>query len=127
LPILFKLLPVIFSTLGASLAIILYHKSPEFIISLTDSKLGRKLYAFLNGKYFFDVIYNQYFIALGLHLGYSISKVLDRGVIELIGPYGFSSIFIKTGVNIAKLDTGIITTYSLYITLGLLALLFLVF
>jgi len=127
LPILFKLLPVIFSILGASLAIILYHKSPDFIISLTDSKLGRKIYAFLNGKYFFDVIYNQYFIGLGLHLGYSISKVLDRGVIELIGPYGFSSIFIKTGVNIAKLDTGIITTYSLYITLGLLALLFLVF
>jgi NADH-ubiquinone oxidoreductase chain 5 len=30
-------------------------------------------------------------------------------------------------MNIAKLDTGIITTYSLYITIGLLSLLFLVF
>ena len=33
----------------------------------------------------------------------------------------------NTGKNLAKLDTGIITTYSLYITLSLLTLLFLVF
>ena len=33
---------------------------------------------------------------------------------------------LKAG-NIAKLDTGIITTYALYITLGLLTLLLLVF
>ena len=53
--------------------------------------------------------------------------MLDRGVIELVGPYGISTILTKTGVNIGKLDTGVVTTYSLYITLGLLSLLFLVF
>jgi NADH-ubiquinone oxidoreductase chain 5 len=45
----------------------------------------------------------------------------------LLGPFGLSNAFTNTGINIAKLDTGIITTYSLYITLGLLSLLFLVF
>jgi NADH-ubiquinone oxidoreductase chain 5 len=127
LPIIIKLLPVIFTLIGVSLAILLYHKNPEFIISLTETSLGRKIYTFLNGKYFFDVIYNHYLIAGGLNLGYSISKILDRGVIELIGPYGLSSILTNTGINIAKLDTGVITTYSLYFTLGLLSLLFLVF
>jgi len=33
----------------------------------------------------------------------------------------------NTGKNIAKLDTGVVTTYSLYIALGLLSLLFLIF
>ena len=52
----------------------------------------------------------------GLKLGYTISKEIDRGTIELLGPYGL----LNYSSNLAKLDTGIITTYSLYITLGLL-------
>jgi NADH-ubiquinone oxidoreductase chain 5 len=127
LPLLIKLLPAILSLLGASLAILLYHKSPEFIINLTENAFIRKVYTFLNGKYLFDVLYNQYIISAGLKLGYTISKVLDRGVIELVGPYGLANTLNNTGINIAKLDTGVVTTYSLYITLGLLSLLFLVF
>nr|YP_009649348.1 NADH dehydrogenase subunit 5 [Rhizopogon vinicolor]QDA23265.1 NADH dehydrogenase subunit 5 [Rhizopogon vinicolor] len=127
LPLLIKLLPSILSLFGASLAIYLYHVNPEFVINLTDSSLGRNIYTFLNGKYFFDVIYNHYFIAASLKTGYTISKVLDRGVIELLGPYGLASALSNTAINIAKLDTGVITTYSLYITLGLLSLVFLVF
>lgn len=127
LPLIIKLLPAILSFLGASAAILFYHKSPDFIISLTSNSLGRKLYTFLNGKYLFDVVYNNYIIGLGLQLGYNISKVLDRGVIELVGPYGISNALNNTGMRIAKLDTGVITTYSLYITLALLSLIFLVF
>jgi NADH-ubiquinone oxidoreductase chain 5 len=89
--------------------------------------IGKSIYTFLNGKYFFDTIYNQYLVVNGLKLGYTISKEIDRGAIELLGPYGLSNYLNNTGKNLAKLDTGIITTYSLYITLGLLALLFLVF
>jgi NADH-ubiquinone oxidoreductase chain 5 len=92
-----------------------------------DIGIGKSLYTFLNGKYFFDIIYNQYFITNGFKLGYTISKEMDRGAIELLGPFGLSNYFNNTGKNLASLDTGIITTYSLYITLGLLALLFLVF
>jgi NADH-ubiquinone oxidoreductase chain 5 len=125
LPILIKLLPSILSLFGALLAIFLYHKSTSF--DLTAFSLGRKIYTFLNGKYFFDVVYNYYMTSVGLQLGYTISKVLDRGIIELLGPQGLSNIFTNTGYNISKLDTGIITTYALYITLGLLALLLLVF
>nr|YP_009517293.1 NADH dehydrogenase subunit 5 [Tricholomella constricta]AYE93424.1 NADH dehydrogenase subunit 5 [Tricholomella constricta] len=124
---LIKLLPAIFSLTGATLAIFMYHKTPEILINLTDNNLGRKLYSFLNGKYYFDVIYNHYVVSQGLRIGYKISKEIDRGAIELLGPYGLANTFLKTGMNIAKLDTGIITTYSLYITIGLLSLLFLIF
>ena len=139
-----KLLPAILSLFGAALAIFMYHIQPQTLINLTftlrdhQNKLifirykninhiGKSIYTFLNGKYFFDAIYNQYLVTNGLKLGYTISKEIDRGAIELLGPYGLSNYLNNTGKNLAKLDTGIITTYSLYITLGLLALLFLVF
>jgi NADH-ubiquinone oxidoreductase chain 5 len=122
-----KLLPAIFSFIGALSSIFMFNLAPEFIINLTENNLGRKLYSFLNGKYYFDVIYNHYIVSAGLQLGYLISKQIDRGIIELLGPYGLANIFTNTGINIAKLDTGIITTYSLYFTIGLLSLLFLVF
>lgn len=127
LPLIIKLLPTLLSIFGATSAILLYHVYPEFIVNLTDYSLGRKIYTFLNGKYFFDVIYNYYIISAGLITGNTISKVLDRGVIELLGPYGLASVLENTANNIAKLDTGVITTYSLYITIGILSLVFLVF
>nr|YP_010310823.1 NADH dehydrogenase subunit 5 [Pulveroboletus ravenelii]UMY76544.1 NADH dehydrogenase subunit 5 [Pulveroboletus ravenelii] len=127
LPLIIKLLPTLLSILGATIAIFLYHVYPEFIVNLTDSTLGKQIYTFLNGKYFFDVIYNYYIISTGLLTGNTISKVLDRGVIELLGPYGLASVLENSANNIAKLDTGVITTYSLYITIGILSLVFLVF
>jgi NADH-ubiquinone oxidoreductase chain 5 len=127
LPLIIKLLPALLSLFGASLAIFLYHKSPTFIIDLTDNLLGKILYSFFNGKYFFDIIYNNYIINKGLELGYIISKVLDRGIIEIVGPYGLSQTLTDTGKNISKLDTGVVTTYSIYITLSLLSLIFLIF
>lgn len=127
LPLIIKLLPALLSLFGASLAIFLYHKSPTFIIDLTENFIGQNLYTFFNGKYFFDIIYNNYFINKGLDLGYKISKVLDRGIIEMVGPYGLSHTLTNTGKNISQLDTGVITTYSIYITLSLLSLIFLIF
>lgn len=127
LPLIIKLLPALLSLFGASLAIFLYHNSPTFIIDLTDNFIGQSLYTFFNGKYFFDIIYNSYFINKGLELGYKISKVLDRGIIEMVGPYGLSHTLTNTGKNISKLDTGVITTYSIYITLSLLSLILLIF
>ena len=126
---LIKLLPAIISFLGAFTAVYFYHfgGQPQFLVSLTNNNLLIKLYAFFNGKYYFDVLYNHFLVSKGMKLGYKISKEIDRGAIELIGPYGLSNNLYNTGINIAKLDTGIITTYSLYITIGLLSLLFLVF
>jgi len=123
-----KLLPAILSFTGAFSAIILYHLPfGLFLINLTNNKIGRNIYAFLNGKYYFDVIYNHFIIQSGLNLGYNISKEIDRGAIELLGPYGLSNYFYNAGKNLAKLDTGVITTYSLYITIALISLLFILF
>ena len=122
-----KQLPLIFTVLGASSAFIIYNYIPTITVDITESSLGRRIYSFLNGKYYFDVVYNKYIIGFGLKLGYIVSKVLDRGVIELVGPYGLSNVLSKTGENLSKLDTGIITTYALYIVISLLVLILVLF
>jgi NADH-ubiquinone oxidoreductase chain 5 len=45
----------------------------------------------------------------------------------MLGPYGLSNTIFNTGMIIIKLDTGVITTYSLYFILSLLVLIVLVF
>lgn len=147
LPLGFKLLPTIGSVLAAILALTLYNHSPKVLIDLTDAplainsaegvkdssnntitgNLGRRVYTFLNGKYLMDIVYNNFFIAKGLKTGYTVTKVLDRGVIELLGPYGLASVLSNTGNRIGKLDTGIVTSYALYIVLGLITILFILF
>jgi NADH-ubiquinone oxidoreductase chain 5 len=122
-----KLLPLIFTIIGASSAFIIYNFAPNITVDITETSIGRRIYSFLNGKYYFDIVYNNYIIGFGLKLGYVVSKVLDRGVIELVGPYGLSNVLTKTGINISKLDSGIITTYALYIVIAMLSIIFVLF
>ena len=124
---LIKLLPSILSLIGASSALIFYLKTPEIILSLTETSIGKNLYTIFNSKYYFDVIYNNYIFSNGFKLGYSISTKMDRGVIELVGPYGLSNSIFKLAKDIAKLDSGVITTYALYITIGFIFFLFVLF
>ena len=122
-----KLLPTILSLLGAVISLILYNHYPYIFNVFNEYSFIKNLYRFFNGKYYFDVIYNHYLVSAGLQLGYTISKEIDRGAIELLGPYGLANAFTNTGINIAKLDTGIITSYALYMVLGLITILFILF
>ena len=56
-----------------------------------------------------------------------MSKQVDRGVIEFLGPHGLTNTFYNFAQKISKFDTGIITTYALYITIALLFFLTFVF
>ncbi len=138
LPLIIKLLPSIGSVFAAIAALYLYHNKSlslknhpliggQAMIELTDYNLGRKLYTFFNGKYLMDIIYNNYIIGAGLKLGYTIAKVLDRGVIEVVGPFGISNYLFNTGKNISNWDTGIVTNYALYMVLGLISIILLLF
>lgn len=94
---------------------------------IAKSALVYQIYTFLNGKYLLDVLYNNYLINGALSAGYTISKLVDKGIIELIGPFGLTEGSYAASHNLSKLDTGVITTYALYITLGLISILFILF
>ena len=66
------------------------------------------------------MFYNKYVTGLVLNLGGQTTKVLDKGSVELLGPYGLEKGLITLSKNIASLDTGVITSYALYILIGLI-------
>lgn len=92
---------------------------------IINGVFARKLYLFLNAKFLFDILYNKYIVSGGLNLGFRVFKALDKGLVENIGPYGLANILYRSSNRISKADTGVVTTYSLYICIGILSLLFL--
>jgi len=87
----------------------LYLIFPNFLFKLTDNSFGRGLYVFFNGKYLLDIILNSYIIRGGMSLGYILSKYLDRGAFEYLGPNGLTMLNNNLSARLNKLDDGIIT------------------
>lgn len=127
IPTFYKLLPAIATLGGAALALLMYHRLASFTVDLALSELGKRIYTFLNAKWFFDAVINHYIIHKGLALGMVTSKVLDRGAIELLGPFGLTNSLYGGSRQIASLDTGVVTQYALYIMIGLISITLLLF
>ncbi len=118
-PTLFKLLPLLFTVLFSALAIIISEFLPESLINLKFSKFGYYLFGFFNQRFLIEMLYNKYIPGLVIHLGGQTTKVLDKGSIELIGPFGLEKALIKLSKDINSLSTSVVTSYALYILMGL--------
>ena len=117
-PVMFKLVPFGFTISFSGLAIILSEFLPESIISFKLSRLGYNIFGFFNQRFLIEYFYNKYITNSVLNLGGLISKFLDKGSIELIGPYGFEVGLISLSKSLTVLSTGLVTTYALYILIG---------
>jgi NADH-ubiquinone oxidoreductase chain 5 len=119
-PVLFKLLPLICTISFSVIAIVLSEFLPESLISFKFSKLGYNIFGFFNQRFLVEMFYNKYITNLVLDLGGQTTKVLDKGSIELLGPSGLEIGLTKFSKNIASLNTGIVTSYALYILMGII-------
>jgi len=114
-----KLVPVIFSLGGAISAFSLYKNHTRWLYEIKVHPFGRKLYTFLNRKWFFDKVYNEYVTQNMLHFGYHTSyKLIDRGVFEFLGPLGLSRMVTRRGDTLAGLQTGFLYHYAFVMLLG---------
>jgi len=74
---------------------------------------------FFNQRFFIELLYNKYVVNLVLKLGGQTTKILDRGSVELMGPHGLEKGLLTLSKNLSTLDTGVVTSYALYILVGL--------
>ena len=118
-PTLFKLLPFVFTLSLTILAIIFSEFIPTALVHFKLSRFGYNLFGFFNQRFYIELINNRYITGLGLKLGGQTTKVLDKGSVELLGPYGSEKGLGSLSENIASLNTGVITSYALYILIGL--------
>lgn len=113
LSVFYKNMPFILTLLGSVLAIL--------ISSNTFPKI-KIFYTFFNQKWIIDILYSS-IILYALHIGHIISKYLDRGVIEFIGPFGLSNTITNLSTSIDKNQEYHIPSLALYLIIAFLAIL----
>ena len=112
----YKILPVTLSLCGAGLSFFLYNFQSSILFYIKTSFIGRKIYSFLNKKWFFDKIYNELFGQFFFKFGFTVSyKAIDRGTFEIIGPTGLSSVALNVANKLHKAQTGSLYHYTLMI------------
>jgi len=119
-PTLFKLLPFVFTISLSLISVVLSEFLPKLLINFKFTRLGYNIFSFFNQRFYIELLYNKYVVELVLKLGGQTTKHLDKGSIEYLGPYGLEKGLVSLSNSIGNLSTGVITTYALYILIGLI-------
>ena len=119
-PTLFKLLPLFFTITLSIFSVIFSEFFPLLLIYFKFTKLGYNIFSFFNQRFLIELFYNKYISGIIFKLGGQTTKVLDKGSVELLGPYGLEKGLLNLSRNLSSLDTGVITSYALYILIGLI-------
>jgi NADH-ubiquinone oxidoreductase chain 5 len=119
-----KLLPFVFTVSFSIIAIVLSEFLSELVVNFKLSTIGKTIFGFFNQRFLVEFFYNKYITNLVFNLGGQTVKVLDKGSIELLGPYGLEKKLVSSSKNISSLNKGIVTNYALFILVGFILYMF---
>lgn len=119
-PTMFKLLPLIFTVTLTVISLVTFEFLPKLVMHFKLSRLGYNIFSFFNQRFLIEFFYNKYITGVILKLGGQTTKDLDKGSVELLGPYGLEKGLLNLSRSMGSLETGVITTYALYILIGLI-------
>jgi len=119
-PIFFKLLPLFFTISLTIISILFTEFYPKLFIKFKLSYMGYKFFGFFNQRFLVEMFYNNYISGLILDLGAQTTKIMDKGSVEKVGPFGLQKNITNISNSINKLSTGLVTTYALYILVGII-------
>jgi len=136
-PIIFKILPLII-TIFLFIVYIVYNEIKNILIKkhIDNIVLINKyiynikyiwpiyIYSYFNQRLFIELFYNKFIAGLILNLGSQTTKIIDKGSVEYIGPYGLEIGLLYLSNKLSKLDSGIITSYALFILSALIIYIF---
>jgi NADH-ubiquinone oxidoreductase chain 5 len=127
-PTLFKLLPLIFTIFFSILAIVFSEFLPEVIINFKFSRLGYNIFGYFNQRFLIEMFYNKYITNIILNLGEQSTNILDKGSIELVGPFGAEKALTQSSKSIDNLTEGTnIPEYALGILTGVMVMMLLLY
>lgn len=124
LPLTIKIIPLVFSFSGMGLSFVVYYlyNKWNFLAIVQQFKFYPTVVSFLNKKWYFDLLYNQYIVKVYFFLSYFVTfKLIDRGILEFFGPLGVVRQVDKLSPLSIRLHSGLIYRYILLIILALLA------
>ncbi|XLR36100.1 hypothetical protein HN51_045442 [Arachis hypogaea] len=99
-------------------ASVAYNVNPvadQFQRAFQTSTFCNRLYSFFNKRWFFDQILNDFLVRSFLRFGYKVSfEALDKGAIEILGPYGISYTFRQLAERTSQLQSGFVVRIVRY-------------
>jgi NADH-ubiquinone oxidoreductase chain 5 len=120
-PTLFKLSPLFFTISLTIISILFTEFYPKLLINFKLSNIGYNIFSFFNQRFLVELFYNRYISGIVLKLGGQTTKVIDKGAVEIFGPYGLENKLTEISRSIGALSTGMVTSYALYILIGLIS------
>lgn len=125
-----KILPFITSLVSISMVFFWFNLDPKILNQLynfsttTTTKIKTfllKLYLFLISKWYFDLIYNELFIIFFFNFGYNFTfKTIDKGFLEIFGPYGISKSIFNLTFELKKMHIGQAYYYAYFMSFFLI-------
>lgn len=123
-PAILKNIPFIFTVLGALLSFFLINCCITSKAVIFDYKIDffyRNLYSFLSKKWHFDQLVNELVIHNLMNFGYRVSfQLLDKGSIEVFGPFGSSFKLWGYSKLLGNIHSGMIFHYSFVMLFSIL-------
>jgi len=117
LPLIYKFTPIIVSIIAGTITFFLGQYTPHLGLRLKLSFI--RLYKMLQLRWYFDNVYS-FILQVGLSFGYITNKILDRGALEIIGPYGLTKTSEASSIFM-KFDSGFIPSYALFMFIGMIS------
>ena len=114
----YKLLPFVLTVSLTFLSLLTSEYLIKNLIQFKFTSFGYNLFSFFNLRFSVELIYNRYITNVVFKLGEHTTRILDKGAIELVGPYGLQNNTHYLSRMLSSLDTSIVTTYALYILMG---------
>ena len=110
-----KITPFVLSLLGMFLAFIVYSSGAVFRWGVYRKFEGQRvLYTFFNSAWQFNYIINNFFVNYIWKFGHLITyRIIDRGLLEIIGPRGASQLLIRSTQRVSNLQSGTVFNYAL--------------
>lgn len=129
LDILIKLLPLIFTFLGATISFYVYNNTSlvfqQILLKIKLTFMFKTVYTFLNKKWFFDKIYNEWINQNILNWGYNYTyQLTDRGIIEFFGPEGLYRLFFTITTKINRLPSTFLLHFLLVLSTSFILIFF---
>ena len=118
IPIIFKLFPLFLTLTGVSLAFFFYAFNIEMFFSIKKSAVYNAVYTFLLKKWYIDKLYNVFFSSNILKFSHEFTyKIIDRGLLESVGPYTLANSTYKISNLLDVLQKGVLHIYIVFLFL----------
>nr|WRI02241.1 NADH dehydrogenase subunit 5 [Acanthella acuta] len=123
-----KIIPLLLSLFGAIFAFVIYYNSiawagmypnavwvlPSKANVVLPRHLYHAIYTFFNSAWQFNYIINHFIVSNIWKFAHLVTyRIIDRGLLEIIGPRGVSNILTGLTQNISNFQSGMVFNYAL--------------